>query len=223
MCKALAVSVTDHDRRFASLGRRLGAGCIDLTCILAVIAGATGAKLLWRKGRRDDLWKDLEDLLERGKAFMERPRWRRVGPVLSVASAVGLRNWRSPGMRLMRIHREDMRTGGPVTIRSVLTRHLVERARGRVMRRLTGARFERHQAQVQALQEDVDAARRAHPDDPAAQQRAIMQVYRDAGVNPAGCCWWLLAGLGVEALAVLATPRHQSVADWIAGIAVVRN
>jgi hypothetical protein len=38
------VGVTDHDRQFASLGPRLGAGCIDLTCVLVVIAGALSAK-----------------------------------------------------------------------------------------------------------------------------------------------------------------------------------
>jgi hypothetical protein len=119
---------------------------------------------------------DVEDLLERWKAFAESPRWRRAGPALSV-----------------------------------------------LMRRLTGPRFERHQAQMQAVQGDVDAARHAHPDDKVAQQQAIMQVYRDAGVNPASCCWWPLAGLTLDVVVVLATPRHQSVADWIAGIVVVRD
>jgi hypothetical protein len=217
------VGVAQPDREFASVGRRLGAACIDVTCVLVAMAGVMGGRLLWDKRRPGDVFKDLEDLLERWNRFTETPRWRRAGPVLSVVGTVGLRNWRSPGLRVMGIHREDVRTGGPVTMRSVLTRELAGRARGRLMRRLTGPRFERHQAQVQALQGDVEAARRKHPDDKVAQQQAIMQVYRDAGVNPASCCWWPLAGITLDVVVVLATPRHQSVADWIAGIVFVRD
>jgi hypothetical protein len=108
VCEALPVGVTDHDRQFASLGPRLGAGCIDLMCVLVVIAGALSAKVLWDRPRRGEVLKDVEDLLERWKAFAESPRWRRAGPALSVLSTVGLRNWRGPGMRLMHIHRADV-------------------------------------------------------------------------------------------------------------------
>jgi hypothetical protein len=215
------VSVTERREGLASPGRRVCAALIDGTCLLGGFAAASGAAVVWAKQRDGSTSQALTDAMERWTAFAKTRR--RAGPILSVASAVGLRNWRSPGMRLTGIHREDVRSGGPVTVRGALTRELAGQAHRRVVKVLIGPRLERHQARVQAIQPKVDAARREHPDDTAAEQRAIRQAYRDAGVNPAGYCGAPLVALSAEWLVMLSSPRHQSVVDWVAGIVMVRD
>jgi hypothetical protein len=144
--------------------------------------------------------------------------------VRSFATAVSRRNWRSPGMYLMHIRRADVRTGGPVTVRSALIRHLAGWGTTRlVSRRLLVPRLERQHAQAQAIQGKLEAARRQHPEDPQARQQAIMQVYRDAGASPTNCCWMPFIPTVINVLVMLATPRHQSAPDWLAGIITVRD
>ncbi len=223
MCDARSVSVTEHDREVASLGRRARAALIDGTCVVGGVAGAVGGAFVWARCREGSTSEALPDAMNRWNAFAQTPRWHRTGPVLAAASAIVMRNSRSPGMRLMGIHREDARSGGPVTVRSALIRQLASQAHGRLVRRVIAPRLERHQAKVQAIQPDVDAARRAHPDDKAAEQRAIRQAYREAGVNPMGYCTAPMIALTAGWLITLAMPHHQSLADWVAGVVMVRD
>jgi hypothetical protein len=69
--------------------------------------------------------------------------------------------------------RADVHTGGPVTVRSALIRHLVGWGVVRLASRrlLLLPRIGRIQAQMQALHEDVEAARQQHPDDRQAEAR----------------------------------------------------
>jgi hypothetical protein len=48
-------------------------------------------------------------------------------------------------------------------------------------------------------------------------------VYRATGVNLTSCCWMPFIPAVINAVIILGTPRHQSSADWIAGIVVVRD
>jgi hypothetical protein len=212
------VTRRQRDPEVASLRRRAVASCIDAAFVLSVFAGAIGGGTLLN-GRQNGLSKGrLAGPMDRWNAWSQSPLWQRT----SVARAVALRNWPSLGMHLLHIHREDAHSGGPVTVRSALTRHLVEQARVTVAKELMGP-WQRNQERMHALDDDVRAARRQHPDDPPAQQRAIMEVYRAAGVSPTRTCWLPLAPLVVEALVTLATPRHQSLPEWAAGIVVVRD
>jgi hypothetical protein len=218
------MNATRGTRGLASLGRRARAGCIDAACLLGSMAGGMGAMLVWDTVRDGGHVTGLEHTLERWSALTQSPRWRRAGSALAVGSAVGLRNWRSPGMRVMGIHREDVRAGGPVTVRAALICHVAGQARGRLVKRvLLVPRYERYQEEVRALGDDVEAIRRQHPDDAGAQQRAIQAVYREAGVNPLSCCWPAFVPAVIDVLVTLSTPRHQSSADWIAGIVVVND
>jgi hypothetical protein len=220
----LGMRLRQRDPELASLGRRLCCRFIDVAWILGLMAGTLGATVVWDKARERGALEGLNRRLERWNVFMKSPRWRRVGPVVSVAAAVGTRNWRSPGARAMHVRRRDVRTGGPVTVRAALTGHLASQAQMRLVKRLLAPRRKRHEAQVRAIQDDLDAARREHVDDPRAQHQAMAAVYRAAGVNPLrGCSPTALVPAILEALVRLGTPRHQSLSDWVAGIVVVRD
>jgi uncharacterized RDD family membrane protein YckC len=208
----------------ASLGRRLGAGCIDVSCVIGAIAVPMGGALIWSRARHGDAWRVVEHAQQRVTAWGETLGWQRAEPVRSFATAVNRRNWRSPGMYLMHIRRADVRTGGPVTVRSALIRHLAGWGAWRlVSRRLVLPRLLRQQERMRALHADVEAVSRQHPDDPQARQQAIMQIYHDARATPTNCCWMPLVPCVISGLVILSTPRHQSLADWVAGIVVVSD
>jgi len=216
--------ITQRDPELASLGRRMCSTGIDLACVACATGGMVGGGLLWDRIRRGQMWKGMDGIEERVTRFQESLGWRRVQPVLAFATAVSRRNWRSVGMYLMDIRRADVHTGGPVTVRSALIRHLVGWGVVRLAsRRLLLPRIGRIQAQMRALHKDVEAARQQHPDDRQAEQQAIRQIYQNADVNPTSCCWLPLLPVIINGLVMLATPRHQSPADWLAGIVTVKD
>jgi hypothetical protein len=212
------VRVTQRDPEAASPGRRVLASCIDAPCILSALAGTMGGVARWGRREDDRAGGRLPASLDRWNAWSESPRWQRTG----TARAVALRNWPSLGMHVMHIHSADARTGGPVTVRSALTRHLVEQARGRLVKELM-APWRRNQERTHALRDEIKAAQRQYRDDRQAQLRAVMEVYRAAGVSPMSGCWVPVLPVAVDALVTLSMPRHQSVSEWLAGIVVVRD
>jgi hypothetical protein len=216
--------VMRRDPELASLSRRLCSGCLDASWIVGLMAGTLGATIVWDKVRERGALEGLTHRLERWTAFTGSPRWQRAGPVVSVIWAVGMRNSRSPGMRVMHIRRADAHTGGPVTARAALVSHVVGQAQSRLVKRMAAPRRERHEAQIRAIQDEIDAARRQHPDDSAAQQQAVTAVYRAKGVTPFGACSPAMFAPAVLGVAVtIATPRHQAPSHWIAGIVTVRD
>jgi len=216
--------ITQRDPELASLGRRMCSEGIDLACVVCATGGMVGGGLLWDKIRRGQAWKGMDGIEERVTRFQESLGWRRVQPVLALTSAISRRNWQSLGMSVMHTRRRDVRTGGPVTVRSALIRHLVGWGVVRlVSRRLLLPRFGCIQAQMQALHTDVEAARQEHRDDRQAEQQAIRQIYQNADVNPTSCCWMALLPAITNGLVMLVTPRHQSPADWLAGIVTVKD
>jgi hypothetical protein len=215
--------ISQRDPELASLGHRLGASGIDAGCVVCGMACLMGPMAIWSRVRDGNVWEGLE---KRATRLADSLNPRRDEPLMTLATAVNRRNWRSPGMYLMHLRRCDARTGGPVTVRSAVIRHLVDQARDRLISRLLTPRIERYQASMNAIQPELDAARRQHPDDFAAQQQAISQIYSDAGVNPTGGCWLPLLPLavrGADGLMVLFMPRRQSPPDWLAGIVTVRD
>jgi len=119
----------------ASLRRRCLASLIDgvVTVTPVVLVAGGGVWLyLWYDHRRSgsDAAKgpDISPSDGRMAAFRrfgESRRWQIALSVGAVPIEVRMRNWRSPGMRLMGLLRADVRTGGPVTVRSLLVRKAV--------------------------------------------------------------------------------------------------
>ena len=209
---------TQTGNEVAPIGRRLLAGGIDASCILSAIAAGLAAALYWG-WRGKDTDGGAVAPLKHWNAWSKSPLWR----CGALAYAVGLRDWRTPGMRVMGIRRVDARTGGPVTVRSALTRYLAEQTRGLVVGGFVARRFRQAREPVEALQADIRAAERAHPDDPAARVRATMDVYDSAGVTPWAGCLPSTIPLVSEVLFTLLTPRRQSPNDWVAGIVVIKD
>src|SRR6202012_5414668 len=204
MWEALSVTLRQRDPEIASLRLRVVASCIDAACILSAWGAAIGGTALWNRRHNGASEVRLLAPLDRWNAWSHSRVWQRT----AVARAVALRNWPSLGMHLLHIHREDARTGGPVTVRSALTRHLVDQARATLVKELM-VPYQRNQERMRARDTEVRAARRQYPNDPQAQQRATMEIYRAAGISPTNTCWLPAAPLVVEALATLSPPLHQ--------------
>jgi hypothetical protein len=70
---------------------------------------------------------------------------------------------------------------------------------------------------MQALQAEVKELQRAHSDDKAAQQQALMRFYWERNVNLFGSCTPTLLTLVAPSLAALLSPHRQSLPDRLAG------
>ena len=120
---------------------------------------------------------------------------RRGRVVLQVGSLVligiPLRNWRSPGARIVGIEMVDAHTGGPLTIRSVVISDVVGKLFAAAVRRVSQpleARSMAAQKRVQDLAPEMAALQREHAGDRAAEQKALMAFYKANGVNPLRVC-----------------------------------
>ena len=78
----------------------------------------------------------------------------------------------------------DVHSGGPVSARSALVRHLAQRAIRAGLGALARPMTKRSNERLQALQPELKELQRAHADDKEAQQEALMRFYRDHNVNP---------------------------------------
>src|SRR5581483_5036338 len=103
--------------KVAPLSRRLAARFIDAVVFLTPTlgGGAAAAGLYMKYTKRTDR------KLEWSPPTLTRP-WRLALFGLSLALDARIRNWRSPGDRALGLRRVDVRTGGPVSIRSVVVR-----------------------------------------------------------------------------------------------------
>ena len=210
---------TEPRLELAGVRQRLLAGLIDSGLGVGVLGGLAG--ILLERGRPD-----VMERLRRAKVAVERlgewtsaPWVTRARSVLGVIWAVGMRNARTPGMRAAHIHRVDARTGGPVTVRSALTRVAFERAWSAAGKRVTDPMFEHFQAREKARQAELDEVRRTHPDDP----RAEADVGASQGLFAPSCCGVILAMLAIHELPRAITSRRQNLTEWVAGIVVVRD
>jgi uncharacterized RDD family membrane protein YckC len=205
--------------------RRIVAGLINLTAFIVPLAvtGFGGYKLRRFLGpplrpltRRVEGWRDAHDFeSDTGKFSL---RTRMLGEVVGLTLELDSRNRRSLGARAMRIRRVDALTGGPVTIRSALIRNWAQRATSAGLRPLAKRASKRSAERMQALQPQLKELQRAHADDEAAQQQALMRFYQEHNVNPFGSCAPTLLTLLAPSLAVLFSPRRQSLPDRLAGI-----
>jgi uncharacterized RDD family membrane protein YckC len=210
-----------HTQEPAPLGRRVLTALIDIGLSTAgagaVIGGAIGASAVLAK-EPATASERFEQLAERVRPLGETP-WPQLLKAASGLAALGMRNTRSPGMRVMHIRPADARTGGPVTLRSAIIRQLVGFAWGRLAARVTRPAFERFQGRSTALAAELEEFRRQHPDDPKADA-AFFSSKRNPGTS---CCAWIMVPIAVQHLTALVTPRRQTISDWVAGIAVIRD
>ena len=215
MWEALRVTTRVRDLEPVGLSQRFLAALIDSGMGVGVLGGL-GALALER-GRPDVL-----ERLRRAGATPKRlgdwtssPRARRGQLVLGVVWAVAMRNARSPGMRAAHVRRVDARTGGPVTVRSALTRVAFQRAWKAGTRRVTQPVFDRWRAGATQSAESG----RTQTDDP----RAEAEFAASQRAHVAGCCGTVVAMTAIQELPMAFTSRRQNLTEWVAGIVVVRD
>jgi uncharacterized RDD family membrane protein YckC len=215
--------------RVAPAWRQLVAGLINLTAGIVPLAGAGfgGYKLRRFLGpplrpltRRLEAWGKAHDF-ESGVGKLS-PRTRILIEVVGLTLELDSRNRRSLGARAMRIRGADALTGGPVTIRSALIRNWAQRATSAGLRPLAKRASKRSTERMQALQPQLKELQRAHADDKAAQQQALMRFYQEHKINPFRSCAPTLLTVVAPSLAVLFSPRRQSLPDRLAGIVWVK-
>lgn len=214
----------------ASLGRRSVARAIDAVVFLvpALLAGAGvgGLYVAYRRWRGDG---DDDPLAwdEHGFPVFRRlgqtPAWRVGSRVAWVPIEVRMRNRRSPGDRAMGLRRVDARTGGPVSVRSVLVIEAVRTAwseLNRLVQRPSQRRFEERRRFIKA---ELSEARGYQEGDTEAQKRAMFEVAKRYRLRPWSWCAGGVLGSLPLYLPALCSARHQTVPERVAGIVTVRD
>lgn len=184
------------------------------------------ASALWSRGDGD-----LDDQDDRSRGiqhrtgeFLQSPL---VGAVLrgsGAGLAIANRNWRSPGFRVVGLRRVDARTGGPMSVRSVLIGVLFDQARQAATRPLFRSRAHRERDRLRELAPQLKEIQHKHEADLHAQQRAMMEFYKSNQVNPRAECGWLVAGPILSQLVLAIAIRNGRTAyDRLTGTIVVRD
>ena len=200
----------------ASLPRRGLASVIDVAVFLPVLGGAgvAGVKLYSAFAGKDPSWF--------GPAVQSR-RWGLALEGASVPIEVWLRNSRSPGARALGLRRVDARTGGPISVRSVLVRTAFQTV-SRELRRPVNRPFERRLAERGELVEaELAEVRRIHANDAKARARASLDVYKRHGFGPAAPIVRALVKVLPLYLPAVWSPRNQTLPERAAGIVTVRD
>jgi membrane protein insertase Oxa1/YidC/SpoIIIJ len=90
-------------------------------------------------------------------------------------------------------------------------------------RELTRPLPKREFDRLKRLEPAIEEIQRTHRDNPKAGQEATMKLYEENDVNAFRGCLWGLAGPVAAFLPALWSRRHQTLADRVAGIIVVRE
>jgi 60Kd inner membrane protein len=146
-----------------------------------------------------------------------------VSSAISMGLEVGLRNWRSPGARLLGIRRVDAATGGPISIRSIVIHHFAARLLSAPFLELARPLQRREMERMQELAPLIAELRREHADDQEAMERAMMEFYAENRVNPLRSCLWVPGSVLAVRGAIFLSSRGQPLPDRLAGIVVVRD
>jgi hypothetical protein len=212
--------------RVAEMWRRVVAGLINLVVGVAIAAAAGVSMYKLRRwlgpllrpvGRRFETWGERN--FEGGDGKLPLRAQMMLLEVVGLTLELDRINRRSLGTRVMRIRRADARAGGPVSARSVLIRHLAQKASGAVLGPLASRGTKRYSEQMQALQPELKRLQRAHSDDKAALQEALMRLYQEHNVRPLRSCLPpLVISVCAQRLPMLLSPRRQNLPDRLAGI-----
>jgi hypothetical protein len=228
-----AVDLLSDGLELAPVWRRAVAGLINLVVIaglVAAVAGVFGAIELgltrWLTParrlftRRLDAWGERFDPTQRPVRFSAQTRLLISVPTLALE--LDGRNRRGVGARMMGIRRVEVWTGGPITLRAALIRHVVSRGFGLAIGRISRPITKRARSRMDEIQSALRELQRAHADDPEALLAATTKLYRDHDVNPfASCLWPMLIVAFVRTLPVFLSPLRQGLPDRVAGIVTV--
>jgi len=200
----------------ASLRRRGLASVIDVAVFLPLLGGAgvAGVKLYSAFGGGD------------ASSFgpvMQSRRWQLALEGAEAPIEIWLRNSRSPGARALGLRRVDARTGGPISVQSVLVRMAFQTV-WRESRRRVDRPFLRRLAERRELVEaEIAEVQRIHADDAEARGRASLDIYKRHGFGPASPISRALVGMLPLYLPAVWSPLNQTLPERIAGIVVVRG
>jgi RDD family len=199
----------------APVRRRAAAACIDMTLLgVPIVAVSAGVALLYHRRRGDDL---------EPARFAIPPHWDVAVRGGTAAAGIAMRNWRSPGCKLLGLRRVDRHTGGPVSVRSALVQSAVTLVLHQVNRELLRPWRLGSQRRLAAVQAEVDEFRRAHPDDTDddALQKAMQEIRKRHKLSAGRSCGPpVLAGAAIQAT-MLASPLNQSPTERLAGVLVI--
>ncbi len=202
----------------ASLRRRMLAGAIDVA-LPAVLGGAAAALVEWRSSDEGD----SEQRMRRNAEWLARPRTTRAVAVATPVGSVLLSRTRSPGERAVGIRRVDSRAGGPEPLRNAVIRAGLSTAAGQAIRWVNGPHRERGQARYAELERRRQELRERFADDPEARERTMAELGRAYGRDCLTAMVQPVALLALPPLTALLSPRHQTLAERLAGVVVVRD
>jgi len=212
--------IVERDPDVASLPRRMAAGTVDGMIILivwgAAIFVASNARGRWARARG------------RGAQDWSVPV-RMMGLMNTSASGasgalnLAMPNWRSPGLRLLRLRRVDARTRGPVRARQAIVRSLAENLERRLWHELNRPATERAELRQQAANDEIARMREARPDaDPEELNRDAFAIQTRLGASCAPTPRLLLP-LVFNWLAMLQSRRRQLPGERLARTVVIRE
>jgi hypothetical protein len=210
--------------RVAPLWRRFVATLINVAVTGGVLVGAGVAiyklrplrALLAPAGKRLAAWGERQQPGSRPPTFSAQTQM--LLGVVQLTFELDERNRRSIGARVMRIRRVDASTAGPVSVHSALACHMTRKAVAGVLGPVAQRMSKRSTKRLQALQPEMKELQRAHRDDKSAQQRAMMEFYKEHNINPLASCLPSLAVAVAPGVAALFTPTRQSLPDRVSGI-----
>jgi uncharacterized RDD family membrane protein YckC len=135
---------------------------------------------------------------------------------------------RAVGIRVVNQETGDIPTGGQATLRWAIT--TVPEFVSMLVHRSLAAKEDQALAAVKALEPEVNALKRQHGADQQGLNQALMQLYKQRGVNPTQACLPSLLGaipglLGRVVLIApaLRAPLHQGLHDGLAKTVVIRT
>lgn len=138
------------------------------------------------------------------RSLLVRAALRGAGAGLAIAN----RNRRSPGFRLVGLRRVDARTGGPISVRSVLIGVLFDQAWQAATRPLFRSRVHRRLDRMAELAPKLKEIEHKYRDDLQARQRAVMELYEANEIRPFAGCGWLVAGPILSQLVLAVAVRN---------------
>jgi len=212
--------IVERDPDVASLPRRTAAGAVDGMIILigwgAAIFVASNARRRWARapGRGAQDW----SVLVRMMGLMNTS-----ASGASRALSLAMPNCRSPGLRVLGLHRVDARTGGPVGARQAIVRSLADNLERRLWRELNRPATERAELRQQAANDEIARMREARPDaDPEELNRDALAIQTRLGSSCAPTPRLLLP-FAFNWLAMLRSRRRQLPGERLARTVVVRE
>jgi uncharacterized RDD family membrane protein YckC len=197
------------DPDVASIPRRAVAGTIDGVLWILVFVGG-GVAVAWRRGSS-------------GEWSMPQGRTVKAFGWALRATALLLRNRRTPGQRLLGIRRIDARTGRSVSLWAAIVRQAFDLGYQRLLRPATRRATSQQMARSAEARRRIEELRAARAGDIARIQEETIAIQRETGVS---CGPTLLKGVAIGSLVpltALRSPRRQTIADRASGTVIVRE